>query len=54
MTGIKLIKASEQELNKINVTKVVWHIKFHKDFRNILYRMGYKDEDAIVGKILKG
>jgi hypothetical protein len=53
MTGIKLIKASELELNKINVTKVLWHIKFHKDFRNILYRMGYKDEDAIVGKILK-
>jgi hypothetical protein len=52
MAGIKLLKVSEQELKKINVTKVVWHIKFHKDFRNILYRMGYNDEDAIVGKLL--
>lgn len=53
MTGIKLIKFSESELTKLGVTKAVWHIKFHKDFRNILYRMGYEDEDAIVGKILK-
>lgn len=53
MAGIRLIKVSEEELKKIDVMKVVWHIKYHKDFRNILYRMGYKDEDAIVGKVLK-
>jgi hypothetical protein len=53
MAGIRLIKISEIELKKLGVTKVLWHIKFHKDFRNILYRMGYLDEDAIVGKILK-
>jgi hypothetical protein len=52
-TGIKLIKISESELKRMGVTKICWHIKFHKDFRNILYRMGYKDEDAIVGKVLK-
>lgn len=51
--GIKLIKFSEIELKKLGVVKLVWHIKYHKDFRNILYRMGYKDEDAIVGKVLK-
>jgi hypothetical protein len=53
MSGIKLIKFSESQLKKLNVTKVLWHIKFQKDFRKILYRMGYVDEDAIVGKILK-
>jgi GNAT superfamily N-acetyltransferase len=53
MSGIKLIKFSESELKKRNITKVLWHIKFQKDFRKILYRMGYVDEDAIVGKILK-
>jgi hypothetical protein len=31
----------------------LWHIKFAKDFRHILYRLGYCDEDAIVGKILR-
>lgn len=53
MTGIKLIKASEEILKKLDVQKILWHIKFAKDFRKILYRMGYEDEDAIVGKILK-
>lgn len=52
-TGIKLIKFSESELKKLGVDKVIWHIKYLKDFRNILYRMGYFDEDAIVGKVLK-
>lgn len=51
--GIRLIKVSEAELKKLGITKVLWHIKFAKDFRKILYRMGYIDEDAIVGKIIK-
>lgn len=53
MTGIKLIKESERALLNLGVIKIIWHIKFAKDFRSILYRMGYVDEDAIVGKILK-
>jgi hypothetical protein len=52
-TGIKLIKFCERELLQLNVVKVMWHIKFAHDFRKILYRLGYNDEDAIVGKILK-
>ena len=35
------------------VTKVLWHIKVNNDFRLILHRMGYVDEDIMVGKILK-
>jgi hypothetical protein len=53
IAGIKLIKFCETELKKMNIVKLLWHIKFAKDFRKILYRMGYCDEDAIVGKILK-
>jgi hypothetical protein len=51
--GVKLIKASETALKARGVTKVIWHVKFAKDFRKILYRMGYCDEDAVVGKIIK-
>jgi hypothetical protein len=51
-TGIKLLKFSEQQLRLLNVNKITWHVKFAKDFRPILHRMGYTDEDTIVGKIL--
>ena len=53
MAGVRLMKLAETALKQRGVTKVLWHIKFAKDFRKILYRMGYVDEDAIVGKILK-
>jgi len=53
ITGIKLIKASEEMLQHQGVSKVIWHVKHSRDFRNILYRMGYKDEDVIVGKALR-
>lgn len=53
ITGIKLIKASEEMLMDMNVSKIVWHVKHSRDFRSILYRMGYKDEDVIIGKALR-
>ena len=53
LTGIRLIKFCEQHLQSLGVDKIIWHIKFAKDFRNILYRMGYIDEDALVGKIIR-
>jgi len=52
-TGIKLIKASEKFLLDKKVDKILWHIKFNKDFRILLHRLGYVDEDVIVGKIIK-
>lgn len=52
-TGIELIKRSEDMLKEYNVSKVIWHIKQKNDFRVILHRMGYKDEDILVGKALK-
>jgi GNAT superfamily N-acetyltransferase len=51
-TGIKLIKHSEQELREMDVDKVIWHVKFNNDFRPILNRLGYCDEEAIVAKML--
>jgi GNAT superfamily N-acetyltransferase len=51
--GIRLLKDSETACRHRGVNKILWHIKFAKDFRNILYRLGYLDEDAIVGKILR-
>ena len=53
MTGIKFIKYCEQELARLNVSKIVWHVKAAKDFRKILHRMGYADEDILVGKALR-
>lgn len=53
MTGIKLIKYSEMILTTMDVSKVIWHVKMAKDFRKLLHRMGYQDEDIIVGKRLK-
>ena len=51
MTGIKLLKFSEQEMRKV-AHKIVWHVKESSDFRPILHRLGYIDEDFLVGKML--
>ena len=51
MLGIKLIKYSEQEMRKY-AHKITWHVKGEPDFRPILHRLGYMDEDVIVGKML--
>lgn len=53
MLGIKFIKYQEQVLQELGVSKVLWHVKLAKDFRKILHRMGYHDEDIIVGRALK-
>ena len=53
LTGIKLIKYSEQKLKEFGANKITWHVKYSNDFRPILHRMGYADEDVIVGKMLK-
>lgn len=52
ITGIKLLKYSEQKIRELGAKKITWHVKYSNDFRPILHRMGYSDEDVIVGKIL--
>ena len=52
MTGIRLIKYSEGTMRDFGANKITWHIKYSNDIRPILHRMGYADEDVIVGKLL--
>ena len=39
-------------MKELGATKMTWHIKHANDIRPILHRMGYADEDIIVGKML--
>jgi hypothetical protein len=50
--GLKLIKYSEQKMKELGANKITWHIKSSNDFSPILHRMGYIDEDIIVGRML--
>jgi len=52
ISGIRLIKYSEQQMKSLGADKITWHVKLSQDFRPILHRKGYMDEDIIVGKIL--
>ena len=53
MTGIKLIKFAESQLKIMGADKIGWHVKFSKDLRPILHRLGYRDEEVMCGKMLK-
>lgn len=50
--GINLIKESERFLKEMGVQKITWHIKPNHDFSPILVRMGYMQEEFIMGKLL--
>jgi predicted acetyltransferase len=52
MTGVKFIKYCEQKLKEEGVNKITWHIKLSLDFSKLLARMGYIQEDIIVGKVI--
>lgn len=52
MTGVRMLKYAEQTVKELGADKITWHVKHSSDFRPILHRMGYVDEDIIVGKIL--
>ena len=53
LTGFKLIKFSEAELRKLKVQRILWHVKTDHDFRAMLHRLGYVDEEIVVGKLIK-
>lgn len=50
--GIRLIRFAERALKEMGVERILFHVKVDHDFRPILHRMGYADEDVIVGKLL--
>lgn len=52
MTGIRLIKNSEREMKALGADKIVWHCKYSNDLQQILQRLGYTDEEAMLGKML--
>ena len=51
-TGIKLIQESERLLKNMGVNRIIWHIKPKNNFSPILIRMGYIQEEIIMGKFL--
>lgn len=52
MTGIRLIKTSEQGMKSLGAHKIVWHAKYSNDLQSILQRLGYAKEEAMLAKIL--
>lgn len=52
VAGIRLIRYCEQQLMALGVDKLTWHIKFSLDWRPILNRMGYVDEEVVVSKYI--
>lgn len=51
--GIRLIKESEKMLRARGVERILFHVKLDHDFRKILHRLGYFDEEVIVGKLIR-
>jgi GNAT superfamily N-acetyltransferase len=52
MFGVKFLKFCEKTMKDLGAMKLTWHIKHSNDFRPILNRMKYEDEDIISGKFL--
>ncbi|CAB4241252.1 NAT_SF domain containing protein [uncultured Caudovirales phage] len=50
--GLKLIKNSEKYLKALGVKRVNWHVKPIKDFTPILKRLGYIQEEVVMGKYI--
>ncbi len=51
--GLKLLKESEIQLARLGVRKITWHIKTSLDWSKILLRMGYAQEELVMGKLLE-
>lgn len=52
MTGIRLIKFSEKQLSARGAHKITWHAKHNTSLIPILTRLGYRNEEVVMGKIL--
>jgi GNAT superfamily N-acetyltransferase len=51
--GIRLMKAAEEELNRLGVQRIIQNVKLTNDWGKILERMGYKPFERIYAKILR-
>jgi hypothetical protein len=52
IVGARLIKRSEEILEKLKVKKIAWHVKPKNDWSGVLSRMGYTQEEIIMAKLL--
>lgn len=51
--GLKLIDFCDAEMEMLGVDKVIYHVKFKKDWSAVLLRKRYEKEDIVLGKMLK-
>lgn len=51
-TALRFLDFCEEALRAEGVRKLTYHIKFSLDWRPILHRKGYVDEEVMVGKLL--
>lgn len=51
--AIRFIKFCEQALQNMGVGKITFHVKYDHDWSAILHRLGYFDEEKIVGKVFR-
>ena len=50
--GARLIRSSEKIVQEMGANRITWHIKPHNDWSAILRRMGYIEEEKVMGKVL--
>jgi hypothetical protein len=53
-TALRFLDFSEQQMRELDADKISYHIKFSMDWRPILHRRGYCDEEVMCAKLLKG
>lgn len=51
-TALRLIDWTEHSLRELGAQKLTYHVKFSLDWRAILHRRGYADEEVMCGKLL--
>ena len=51
-TALRFLDWTEQQLRALGAMKLTYHIKFSLDWRPILHRRGYRDEEVMCGKLL--
>ena len=50
--ALRFLRYTEEQLQLLGVRKVVYHCKYGNNFAPILHRLGYTDEEVMVGKII--
>lgn len=53
-TALRFLDYCEQQLTEMGAGKIGYHIKFSLDWRPILHRRGYCDEEVMCAKLLQG